>query len=318
MYTLPLSKSTEALYYNKTFFEDNNLTAPTTWEEMEAVCAAIKAIDPDCIPLGYDSESNWFITMCMQYDPTGALYTQISNSKDKDYFKFDNATTRGFVEMFKRWFDLGYFTTETIYGSYTSGLFTNTTANNDNGTPDDPSDDFVQKCYMVIGSTGGASYQTPPTDANGTPLFETAMTSVPQVNPEKPQVISQGPSLCLFKKENPQEVVASWLFVEFLTTNAGFQTAFSMASGYAPVIKSVQNNETYQKWLGLANGKNNLTALSVKYALSQVDAYYVSPAFNGSSDARKQVGLIMVNVFGGKSIDEEFKRAMEECKYAVQ
>ena len=318
MYTLPLSKSTEALYYNKTFFEDNNLTAPTTWEEMEAVCAAIKAIDPDCIPLGYDSESNWFITMCMQYDPTGALYTQISNSKDKDYFKFDNATTRGFVEMFKRWFDLGYFTTETIYGSYTSGLFTNTTANNDNGTPDDPSDDFVQKCYMVIGSTGGASYQTPPTDANGTPLFETAMTSVPQVNPEKPQVISQGPSLCLFKKENPQEVVASWLFIEFLTTNAGFQTAFSMASGYAPVIKSVQNNETYQKWLGLANGKNNLTALSVKYALSQVDAYYVSPAFNGSSDARKQVGLIMVNVFGGKSIDEEFKRAMEECKYAVQ
>ena len=30
MYTLPMSKSTEVLYYNKTFFEENNLTVPTT------------------------------------------------------------------------------------------------------------------------------------------------------------------------------------------------------------------------------------------------------------------------------------------------
>ena len=144
------------------------------------------------------------------------------------------------------------------------------------------------------------------------------MAPIPQVNPENPQVISQGPSLCIFKKANPQEVVASWLFVEFITTNPGFQSAFSMASGYAPVIKSVQNDSLYQQWLNAANGKTNLTALSVKYALSQVDNYYVSPAFNGSSEARKQVGLIMVNVFGGKSIDEEFKKAMEECEYAVQ
>ncbi|MBQ8359205.1 MAG: extracellular solute-binding protein, partial [Oscillospiraceae bacterium] len=59
MYTLPLSKSTEVLYYNKTFFDANNLTVPTTWDEMEAVCQKIKAIDPNSIPLGYDSEANW-------------------------------------------------------------------------------------------------------------------------------------------------------------------------------------------------------------------------------------------------------------------
>ena len=58
MYTLPLSKSTEVLYYNKTFFEQNNLTVPTTWDEMEEVCAKIKQIDPKSIPLGYDSEAN--------------------------------------------------------------------------------------------------------------------------------------------------------------------------------------------------------------------------------------------------------------------
>ena len=53
MYTMPLSKSTEVLYYNKTFFEANNLTVPTTWDELEKVCEQIKAIDPESIPLGY-------------------------------------------------------------------------------------------------------------------------------------------------------------------------------------------------------------------------------------------------------------------------
>ena len=38
MYTLPFSKSTEVLYYNKTFFEQHNLKVPTTRDEMEENC----------------------------------------------------------------------------------------------------------------------------------------------------------------------------------------------------------------------------------------------------------------------------------------
>ncbi len=66
MYTLPMSKSTEVLYYNKTFFDANGLTPPTTWDEMEELCNKIVEIDSSCIPLGYDSENNWFITMTEQ------------------------------------------------------------------------------------------------------------------------------------------------------------------------------------------------------------------------------------------------------------
>ena len=299
MYTLPMSKSTEALYYNKTFFDEHGLKVPTTWEEMEQVCAAIKEIDPDCIPLGYDSEANWFITMCEQY---GSAYTSL---EDGNHFQFDNETNRGFVKMFRDWQIKKYVTTEAIYGSYTSGLFTATEG---------------QKCYMVIGSTGGASYQTPPA-VDGEPLFECAMATPPQVNPSAPKVISQGPSLCLFESENPMEVVASWLFMKFLTTNVAFQAEFSMASGYAPVIKSVQDNTVYQDWLNKANGYNNLTALSVKLALSQSDAYFVSPAFNGSSVARDQVGILMQDALVNTEadidavLDRLFKKAVDECEY---
>ena len=72
MYTMPFSKSTEVLYYNKTFFEKNNLTVPTTWDEMYETCKKIKALEPKSTPLGYDSEANWFITLCEQ---NGSDYT---------------------------------------------------------------------------------------------------------------------------------------------------------------------------------------------------------------------------------------------------
>jgi multiple sugar transport system substrate-binding protein len=209
--------------------------------------------------------------------------------------------------MFREWHQKGWVTTEEIYGSYTSGLFTATEG---------------QKCYMVIGSTGGASYQQPP-QVDGKALFETDMATPPQVNPEAPKVISQGPSLCIFKDSNPQEVVASWLFVKFLTTNVEFQAAFSMASGYAPVIQSVQSNPVYQQWLDKANGINNLTAMSVKLALSQSNAYFVSPAFNGSSAARDEVGKLMQSalVYTGSDVDAKIKdlfaAAIYECEYAA-
>ena len=303
MYTLPMSKSTEVLYYNKTFFEENNLEVPTTWAEMEAVCAAIKAIDPNCIPLGYDSEANWFITLCQQY---GSDYT----SADGDRYLFDNETNRNFVAMFREWYKKGYVTTQEINGgAYTSELFTKVT------TEADPT-----KCYMCIGSTAGASHQIPGKDDAGNYLFEVGIATIPQVNPEEPKVISQGPSLCIFGKENAQEVVASWLFVKYLTTTVEFQADFSMASGYVPVIQSVAQDAVYSEFLTKADGGSYLPALSTKMALAQADAYFVSPAFNGSSNARDEVGALMQKCLLLDSTDLEanikkaFEEAVKNCK----
>ena len=111
--------------------------------------------------------------------------------------------------------------------------------------------------------------------------------------------------------------------MKFLTTDIAFQAEFSMKSGYAPVIKSVQNNEVYRAWLDAANGFNNLTAMSVALALSQEKAYYVSPAFNGSSEARDQVGTLMSDILVNTEsdidavIDRLFKKAIDECEYAA-
>lgn len=299
MYTLPLSKSTEVLYYNKTFFEQNNLTVPTTWDEMEEVCAKIKQIDPKSIPLGYDSEANWFITMCEQLQ---SPYT----SATAPNFLFDNDTNKAFIKRFNDWYQKGYLTTQTLYGAYTSGLFTST--------------DEV-KSYMSIGSSAGATYQRPTKGADGTYPFEVGIATIPQADASNPKVISQGPSLCIFKKSNPQEVIASWLFVKYLTTTVEFQAEFSMASGYVPVIKSVSENPVYADFLASANGGDYVSALSAKVCLEQADAYYTSPAFNGSSEARDQVGNIVTKALPAKNIDavidDIFQDAIDECEYAI-
>ena len=300
MYTMPFSKSTEVLYYNKTFFDANGLTVPTTWEEMEATCAKIKEIDPNSIPLGYDSESNWFITMCEQY---GSDYTSASG----DHYLFNNETNRGFIKMFREWYQKGYLTTQKLYGAYTSGLFTST--------------DEV-KSYMSIGSSAGATHQRPAADANVNYPFAVGISTIPQLGNGNNKVISQGPSVCIFKKDNDQEVVASWLFVKFLTTSVDFQAEFSMASGYVPVLKSVADNEAYASFIAQADGGKYISALSAKVCLEQEDYYYTSPAFNGSSTARDQVGTLLTKCLtaddGGNvdaMIEAAFAEAVDECEY---
>lgn len=301
MYTMPFSKSTEVLYYNKTFFEANGLTVPTTWDEMEALCKKIKEIDPESIPLGYDSEANWFINMCEQ---SKSDYTSASGS---NHYLFNNDTNKAFVKRFSEWFQAGYVTTQNLYGSYTSGLFTA-----ESGT----------KSYMSIGSSAGATHQRPTAKDDGTYPFEVGIASIPQVSADNQKVISQGPSVCIFKKDNVQEVIASWLFVKFLTTSVEFQAEFSMASGYVPVIKSVSSNDVYSAFLAKADGGNYISALSAKVCLAQEKAYYTSPAFNGSSTARDQVGALLAKCMLGDSsmtldqlIDSAFKSAIDECEY---
>ncbi|MBE6537235.1 MAG: extracellular solute-binding protein [Ruminococcaceae bacterium] len=307
MYTLPMAKSTEALFYNKTFFDEFDdgqgpLEVPTTWEEMETVCRRIKAKYPNSIPLGYDSESNWFITRLAQ---AGADYTSID---PKNHYTFNNLTAVDILTEANEWYQDGLVKTQkTNDDSYTSNLFTIA------------SNDAKDKAFMVIGSTGGASYQTPP-KADDKALFEVGITGIPQQNAAAPKTISQGPSLCLFKDSNPQEVAASWLLIKFLTTNVKFQSKFSIQSGYAPVIGAAKEDPIYKDWLDAANGSDNLQALCVKTTVSQEHAYFTSPAFNGSSKARTEAENMMYNImtYNGTKVREqagtELATGVANCK----
>jgi hypothetical protein len=94
-----------------------------------------------------------------------------------------------------------------------------------------------------------------------------------------------------------------------------------MASGYVPVLKSVSENEAYAAFIDSADGGNFISALSAKVCLAQADAYYTSPAFNGSSEARDQVGALLTKCLAltGDNVDAQiadaFADAVAECEY---
>ena len=176
---------------------------------------------------------------------------------------------------------------------------------------------------MSIGSSGGTVHQMPSQGSDGKYPFEVGIAPIPQVNPASPSAISQGPSLCILQNENPQEVIASWLFVKFLTTDLAFQADFSMASGYVPVLESVKTDPFYEQFLAKADHGDNLAALGASVCLAQKDAYFTSPAFNGSTVAREQVGALLQACMLGNWTDAEvdakireaFDNAITECEY---
>ena len=297
LYTLPMLKSTELLYYNKTYFEAHpELKVPTTWDEMEETCAKILEIEAakegglaanPVIPLGYDSGANWFITMTEQ------LNSGYTTPEKGNYFTFNNETNREFVEEFREWYKKQYVTTEETFGSYTSDLFTEI----------NPS---KTKCYMCIGSSAGAGYQCPDALPDKSYPFEVGVTTIPQAKTaaeleaagETPTMISQGPSICLFKKQNAQEVAAAWLFAKYITTNHKFQAKCSINNGYTPAILSITENSNYAKFLNNADGNKYLQATVANLTMSiDPDWYFVSPAFNGSSAARDAMAELMKNAF---------------------
>ena len=315
MYTLPFSKSTEVLYYNKTFFDNNGLKVPDHWfatgdndeTSVEYVIKKIKEIEPTSIPLGYDSEANWFITMTEQLKTP---YTKASD-KVEDCFLFNDAANIEFCTKFREWAQQGLLTTQKIYGAYTSGLFTNT-KENDEG--------IVIHSYISIGSSAGATYQCPAKLDNGSYPFEVGIASIPQADASNKKVISQGPSICMLSQKDKSVNDAAWLFVKFLLTSPEFQAEFSMTSGYVPVLKSTFEMDAYKEFLsGASTNKEGIAALSAKVCMEQESYYFTSPAFVGSSEARDQVGGLLVSCLTAAEgttqadIQKLFKDAVDRC-----
>jgi multiple sugar transport system substrate-binding protein len=128
--------------------------------------------------------------------------------------------------------------------------------------------------------------------------FETVVRPIPQFDPENPQMISQGPSICVFNKEDPQEVLASWIFAQYMLTNE-VQIAYSQTEGYVPVTSKAQESAEYQDYLS-RKGEDNQLYYDVKIdaaqlLLSNTDNTFVTPVFNGSASLRNAAGQMIEN-----------------------
>lgn len=287
MLTIPFVKSTELLYYNKSALDACGLTVATTWQELWEQAPIIKAKYPTATVLGYDSESNWFITMCEQ---NGWGYT----SADEDnHYLFNGSEQQEWLDTLNTYWNDGWITTQEDYGSYTSGLFTK-------GVEDD-----AGGIVYCVGSSGGASYQA-------SDLFTWGVAHVPGSKQAdgtiNQSVISQGPSLVMLSgghnvSNSSEKELYTWLFIKELL-DPTFQAAFSIASGYNPSRQSAYEVEQYAAFL---EGES-IVAEAAKLARTMSDDFFTSPAFIGSSTARTQVGNALVYVMQGEKDGEKALR----------
>ena len=145
--------------------------------------------------------------------------------------------------------------------------------------------------------------------------------TVPQVDKNNPQMISQGPSICLFNKEDPQEVVASWLFAQFMLTDE-VQLGYTKTEGYLPVTSRTTESEAFISYLNDEN-EYNVKREATKIVLDNIENTFISPVFNGSSDVRDAGAYLVEGVCGNNKrykTSEEIDKLYEKCieKYGLQ
>lgn len=180
------------------------------------------------------------------------------------------------------------------------------------------------QCIFAIDSTAGATWmgsEAPHLDISPDKLvkFDIEVMTIPQFDPENPEMISQGPSLCLFNKEDPQEVLASWIFAQYLLTD-DVQIDYSETEGYIPVTGKAQQSQKYQDYLA-AEGTDRDEHYSVKIKaakllLENTDKTFVTPVFNGSASLRDAAGQMIENVTKStrrkETIDEAYMTKLYE------
>ena len=302
-YAVPFMRSTEVCYVNKTYVEKLGYELPETltWDFVWEVSQAATAQDADgnylvngqkvLIPFLYKSTDNMMIQMLNQL---GAGYS--THAGDIQIF---NDSTRQILRTVAENVSAGAFNTFKLAG-YPANFLN------------------AGQCIFAVDSTAGATWMgsnAPLVDIAEEKLvqFETVVMTIPQYDTENSSMISQGPSMCIFNKEDSQEVLASWLFMQFMLTN-DVQIAYSQTEGYAPVTAKAQNSAEYQDYLS-RRGEDNDLHYDIKIDATQLlldntENTFVTPVFNGSASLRNAAGQLIEEVNKGirrkKTVDDAF------------
>lgn len=330
-YSLPFSKSTEVVYYNrevilglelgKTVNNGNPINekylSDLTWEEFfDVLCPAIidytntekgkNLIDKTGAKgwsiLSYDSDANLFITLAEQY---GYDYTSVKNGKGSADFVNDGM--KALLKKFNEYAKKNYINSQKSTGERANTFFTNNQA------------------LFSVGSTGGASYQI--SDSNP---MEVGVFKLPHAKDGKAASILQGPS-CAFLQHNKKDgsidenrKLASWLFYKHMS-NFDNALTWAVETNYLPIYSSAYETEEYKEVYDISKESNlkTLTALNCRIATlvpTIKTEYYTSPAFKGSNACRDQVEALMGKALNSTNTatDENIKTWFNDAYTAAQ
>lgn len=306
MYSMPYSKSTEMMAYNKTAFDAMGIDIPSdrplTYTELETMAETmVGSGDNQCeFLINYDSPANLFINITRQWE---GGYTNLAGE-----ILVDNTETKAGLAYFLTLFqnDTVVIPAEWEGENYGSVQFKKGTA------------------CMTVGSSAGVKYNIPslseieqsdyPNDyIHG--VFEVAFAAVPQLDGGVLAVTQQGPNIAILNDSSDAERLAAWLLIKHLT-NTENTVAWSMETGYLPVRISGIESDTYQAFLNTPDVDYVNESNAINAALTQTDYFQYDPAFalrTSSASARNQAELALVAIYlETKTIDGAIQNMLDQ------
>lgn len=342
-YTLPFGKTSEVMYYNPAKLKEEGITLPediTTFDFTDMLNAArtIVGNNPEdyttdgTAVIGYQSSSNFFITMCQML---GIPYASNEDTNGDGFLTkteevlFNNPQAKALVKAMKGWYDDHLFTTADLI----------TAENNREAWIEDGF--RAGTMYFCIDSTKGYTYfnyfDATEYDGDGedkNPIAWNVFTSNPNVtlvpsvnaselglgnqsNTDVRTAMSQGGSIAFFNKGDEANRNA-FLFYKFMTNTVN-NANFSVASGTSPIRESsfrekvvtdvtAKADQTFGNLTQEANNAWNTEDTSARndmflgkiyesfdsYATN--DNYYMAPVNMFSEETRNAVDNIMTQV----------------------
>ena len=348
-YELPLSKSTEMLFVNRTILTDlaDSLGVTydsikeklATWEGVWAVCEQLKAYDAakwngtpadtnhGRAPLIYEDDTNFYITLAQQL---GLPYVDGEAENPVLFGAGQGKTqTRALLQNLATKYNSGLFVTGATAGQGDDYYATSGFANYDGA--------------MIITTTAGLSwlnnydtegYENFPIDVLPMPASNTDWVNgtalSADANPDA--VISQGPGVVCFSTGDEAVNEATWLFYKTITSD--FLNAQWVAAGtYAPVRQSVYETETFENMFTIPTESDTPKYDQVFYPAKRamydvIETYnenemtYTTDVFPGSGGVRNAAGGLLPGVINSENntdvatidslIDQYYNAAIEE------
>ena len=263
---LPIAKSTENLYLNKTYWDEfaeetgADISELSTWEGIGRIAKLYyehtgKAFF--CI----DANANFMLLAAMQLGEE--IYTY------EDHLAEINLKEE---VAYKIW--------ECYYEPYVRGYF----AKNGRFSSDDAK---TGKVVAYTGSTAGASYfPTEITDEGNTVSIEVMTLPYPHFQEGELYAISQGAGMCITKSDKPHEF-GSALFLKWFIEEAQ-NVQFAVSTAYFPVKNSSLKEELLLQELDQSKGSVEAIRKSIKTTMGMLSSYtlYGSRPFQRSYDMR--------------------------------
>lgn len=265
MYMFPISRTAEVMYYNADFFAENNLTVPSTWDELEALCAKITKITGK-EAMGSDYLDENYVDMVTQL---GGQFVDYANKTAC----FDSAESKKALTYFKNLEQKGYLRLKgddsSLSTPFAAGLIQivmGTSAN-----------------YSKFAKTYGAS-------------FNIGAAQIPTVEGTKTDYVTMWGVNAVVLKSNNLRQQAAYEFLKFWT-QASYQAQWAIGYEAMPVRSSAIDSTEYQEYLK--------SAPSVTVLVEEYSRLGYQPAATGAKKVNNAiVSCIDEILLGTLSIDD--------------